>query len=449
LEYILFKLLVAASDDRLSQSWYYRGVLVIALLFILPVYKLRAAISGFPSVRPAAVIASSQPKLVPLPSIDWTFPAPLSMNSGDDWEVIVDRTATLWLLLASGLLLWNLCCILHDHHLIKQTSTHANSHLQRLAQEAAYFAGVRTKVQLWVFPWIQSPMLIGFFHPVVLLPSEQVSDKDARLILAHELTHFQRKDLWKKWMVSTIQCIHWFNPVVYFLNRDFLYWLETSCDEHIVSSLDRDQRKGYGYLLINYAPTPGDVEGKRLISLASCQRTLKKRISTMLQSNQKSHILTGWVLVAALAVSCFHLSAFAASLDPMSVAYAITVRDSDRHLTAPVLSKTAAPSDTLSLSGNGYSRMGCLSSDSCYKSDTAYYEAGTVINIYADWTPTDSALKLGVYSDSIHVPITSTVCGGKGSVKVTICQSGDFEIYVENLSLSQDADIAGICYTYH
>ena len=64
-------------------------------------------------------------------------------------------------------------------------------------------------------------MLVGFFRPTILLPSEHLPDSDARYILAHELTHFRRRDLWKKFLVNMIQCIHWFNPIVYLLNRDF------------------------------------------------------------------------------------------------------------------------------------------------------------------------------------------------------------------------------------
>ena len=192
-----------------------------------------------------------------------------------------------------SIILRNIWRLLHYRCLFEQASHDVNSHLQQIALEAARLVGVTGEVRLLASPLVQSPMLVGFFRPTILLPSEHLPDSDARYILAHELTHFRRRDLWKKFLMNMIQCIHWFNPVVYLLSRDFAYWLETSCDEEVVSSLDYAQRKEYGYLLINYAPATRHVGPRLYVSFTSCRYKLKRRISIMMNSNKKSRSLLG------------------------------------------------------------------------------------------------------------------------------------------------------------
>ena len=65
-----------------------------------------------------------------------------------------------------------------------QASNEVNGRLQLIAQEAARLVGVTGEVRLLASPLVQSPMLVGFFRPTILLPSEHLPDSDARFILA-------------------------------------------------------------------------------------------------------------------------------------------------------------------------------------------------------------------------------------------------------------------------
>lgn len=472
--YILLKLLVIASDQRLSQNWRYHGVVAISLLFVLPFYKLWAIIPASHQTLPSviAVRGNSGPVYILSAVAGELSPQPVSMNSSVDWSQVIDWASALWLLIAAGLILWNIWRLLHYRRLIERASGEVNRHLQQIVLEAACLTGVTGEIQLLASPLVKSPMLIGFFRPTILLPSEHLPDGDARLILVHELTHFRRGDLWKKFLVNMIQCIHWFNPIVYLLNRDFSCWLETSCDEEVVSSLDYAQRKEYGYLLINYAPNSRRVGPKPLVSFTSCRYKLKRRISIMMKSNKKSRSLLSLVLALALAVGCMATTALAATADHASVTTtkdvfgqasgvialssdddaSVTTGDSPFATTTMALSEVddlgeyavAAPSDVVLPTAR---KNISLSSGTNYKYDRTYYEAGTVIDIYANWTPSTVGLKLGVYSVSADAPITSSVSGGEGGVQVTINTSGYFYIYVENTSASRSADVS-VSYAY-
>lgn len=316
--YILLKLLAAVSGNRLSQSWRYHGIVAVSLLFVLPVYKLWEFIPVPYSVSPPVISFGGGVEPAFLPGspagVDMLTPQPLP-TAGIDWGTVLERAAVLWLWVAVSLVLWNVWRLLRYRRLIEQAGNKVNSRLQQIAEEEARLAGIGGEIRLLASPLAQSPMLVGFFRPTILLPSEHLPDGNARFILAHELTHFRRKDLWKKLLFLMVRCAHWFNPIVYLLNRDFSRWLETSCDEQVVSSLDRDQRKEYGRLLIDYAPASRYAGPKLYVSLASCRYKLKRRISIMLNSDKKSRSLLGLVLAVALVVGCLATTALAASVD--------------------------------------------------------------------------------------------------------------------------------------
>ena len=315
--YLLLKLLSAVGGDRLSQSWRYCGAMTVSLLFVLPFYKLWALLPD----RPRILALGGGPGRVYFPPVSapaGELPAQTgSVSIAVDWALVIDWAAALWFLTAACLILWNVWRLLRCRRRMERDGGEVNGRLRQIAREAARLAGVTGEVRLLASPLAQSPVLVGFFRPTVVLPSEHMPDADARLILSHELTHFRRGDLWKKSLVNTVQCIHWFNPAVYLLSRDFAYWQETSCDERVVGSLDHAQRKEYGYLLINYAPTSRRAESKLYASFIPCRYKLKRRIFTMMKSNKKSHPLLSRVLALALATGCVTAtSAFAAPLLP-------------------------------------------------------------------------------------------------------------------------------------
>ena len=316
--HILLKLLAAVSGNHLSQSWRYHGIVAVSLLFVLPVYKLWEFIPVPYSVSPPVISFGGGVEPAFLPGspagVDMLTPQPLP-TAGIDWGTVLERAAVLWLWVAVSLVLWNVWRLLRYRRLIEQAGNKVNSRLQQIAVEEARLAGIGGEIRLLASPLAQSPMLVGFFRPTILLPLEHLPDSDARFILAHELTHFRRKDLWKKLLFLMVRCAHWFNPIVYLLNRDFSRWLETSCDEQVVSSLDRDQRKEYGRLLIDYAPASRYAGPKLYVSFASCRYKLKRRISIMLNSNKKTRSLLGPALAVALVVGCLATTALAASVD--------------------------------------------------------------------------------------------------------------------------------------
>ena len=79
--------------------------------------------------------------------------------------------------------------------------------LERARQET----GCRKKASLYRCPKAGSPLLLGFAHPVILLP-ETLQEGGREAALAHELTHLKRRDTGYLLLLTCVRCIHWFNP---------------------------------------------------------------------------------------------------------------------------------------------------------------------------------------------------------------------------------------------
>jgi beta-lactamase regulating signal transducer with metallopeptidase domain len=67
----------------------------------------------------------------------------------------------------------------------------------------------------------------------------------------HELTHFKRGDMFYKWLVQLVICLHWFNPLVHLMGRVINKDCEFSCDEAVIKNLDYQDMRAYGDTLLN------------------------------------------------------------------------------------------------------------------------------------------------------------------------------------------------------
>jgi murein DD-endopeptidase MepM/ murein hydrolase activator NlpD len=97
-----------------------------------------------------------------------------------------------------------------------------------------------------------SPMLVGVWRPVLLLP-RHLRDFDLneqQMIVAHELTHLRRHD--PLWMAASIaaQTALWFNPALRKLGERLTWAQEASCDRQVLAGRSQPQRKAYAAALV-------------------------------------------------------------------------------------------------------------------------------------------------------------------------------------------------------
>jgi len=85
-----------------------------------------------------------------------------------------------------------------------------------------------------------TPSLIGFNDSSIILPSWLLGSLDElRLVLAHELVHVRRRDVYWKWLLLAIQIVYpfsWLAPINKWLNREWEAAQEFACDSEVLAA---------------------------------------------------------------------------------------------------------------------------------------------------------------------------------------------------------------------
>lgn len=102
-----------------------------------------------------------------------------------------------------------------------------------------------TKITVLKSGAVTSPMMYGVIKPVLVLPDIELTSEQLGNILAHEMTHFKRRDIVWKWLAVIVKCVHWFNPAVYFICRQMNTECEISCDAVVVEKMNPEQELSY------------------------------------------------------------------------------------------------------------------------------------------------------------------------------------------------------------
>lgn len=148
---------------------------------------------------------------------------------------------------------------------------------------------VKMPVELYTNSLISSPILIGFFRPCIVLPTAGLSVTAFQYIILHELTHYKRRDMFYKWLIQLIVCIHWFNPFIRLMNREVELSCELSCDEAILKGLNRQERCDYGDTLLNALENSGGYKSATAsVTLGESGKQLKERLDAITGFRRKS-----------------------------------------------------------------------------------------------------------------------------------------------------------------
>ena len=156
---------------------------------------------------------------------------------------------------------------------------------------------------------VQGPMLTGFLKPVILLPERIYGEQELLLILRHELMHYKHYDLWYKLVLLLANAVHWFNPLVWMMNRQAGRDVEQVCDDAVVAGQDMDYRKAYSMTILN---TMASQRGIALSTYLSKEaQNTKKRFAGILQPKQYKKgviVLAVIILLATVASGCLQFT---------------------------------------------------------------------------------------------------------------------------------------------
>ena len=106
---------------------------------------------------------------------------------------------------------------------------------------------------------LASPLLLGPLRPLVVFPAGAAArhaPAELRLMLAHELAHLKRRDLWWNWLPALAQALFFFHPLVWLAGREWRLDQESACDEAALAAAGASPAQ-YGDMLLGVIAAPG------------------------------------------------------------------------------------------------------------------------------------------------------------------------------------------------
>lgn len=291
-------------QDRISRQWQYYIWLVVIARLLLPfgpettllgsAYQAagQAISAPFPQRQQRA---QSEPKGPPADGSEQNCENGSAPAASAAPALLADH---IWLAAALGLLIRKATVYQGFMRYIRAGAVPV-SEMERLDRlsAAAEWSGVKRPVELCVNPLVSSPLLVGFFHPCIVLPSVDIPEKNFQYIALHELTHYKRQDLFYKWLVQVTVCLHWFNPLVHLMSREITRDCEFSCDEAVLAKVGCGSAQDYGKTLLDAMAAVGRYkENPGAVTLSENKQLLKERLGAIMNFTRKSNavrFLTG------------------------------------------------------------------------------------------------------------------------------------------------------------
>lgn len=151
-----------------------------------------------------------------------------------------------------------------------------------------------------------SPMLIGYRAKYLFLPSIKLSSEDERMIFLHEITHLKHKDLRKKFFITIICGLHWFNPAIYLFAKACQDEIEKDCDYENLKGKDKKYRKAYAEMLLFLIQSTQSTDVAVNLANQNNTKLIKDRFTAIMNLTKLKKglvlMISIWVLMAGLQI---------------------------------------------------------------------------------------------------------------------------------------------------
>lgn len=167
---------------------------------------------------------------------------------------------------------------------------------------------MRRHVKVVAFSEAGSPLLIGYLHPILIVnydasgdsyDSEPYGERELYFILKHELVHCKRGDLYAKLLFMTVCALHWFNPLVWLMQKNAAVTMELSCDENVIKGMPPEQKKAYTETLLSTLHKGGARSAMLSTGFLEGKKVMKKRFQNILRRRKKKN---GIYLLSGIAI---------------------------------------------------------------------------------------------------------------------------------------------------
>ncbi len=159
------------------------------------------------------------------------------------------------------------------------------------------------KAEIRISDRVAAPILFGGLKAVLYIPQGLYNTEKMQYITAHESVHIRRNDVSIKWFTALVKCIHWFNPLVYYLAWQINESCEISCDALAAENMCDRQRREYMQTILEISQNEISFKGYLATGLTAGGRCLKRRFLAISKSDKPRPIIRVTGVAAAMIIT--------------------------------------------------------------------------------------------------------------------------------------------------
>ncbi len=294
-------------------SWHYYIWLCVLFAMLMPV-RFSVKPTSAPSITTQTVqteqapVAEQSETTEDIVRADTAQKPQLLQKATVIWDRIIynrmNILAYLWLIGAMALILLNVARYIRLNIKIRK-----NSEVISLPEIGEY---TDRKITVRVWENVASPFMTGILRPTLILPKTELSSEQLHNILRHEMMHFKRCDILYKWFAEFVKCVHWFNPMAWYVSKQIATECEISCDMAVTKSMSDSEKMSYINTILSLLPTGKSKQIPLTTQMASSKKILKRRFIMIKNKKTTSRFMS--VISAVIAVAMLSTTVFASGV---------------------------------------------------------------------------------------------------------------------------------------
>jgi beta-lactamase regulating signal transducer with metallopeptidase domain len=181
--------------------------------------------------------------------------------------------------------------------------------------------GIDSRISMLVSHTIDSPMVVGWVRPLVLVPAAaftSLTPDQLQTVLAHELQHIARRDHLVNMLQAFIEVLLFFHPVTWWLSRQIRVERENCCDDGALLVTGSPRTFAEALLVLESLRSNKNHSPQLLTATGG---SLMHRVSRLFGTNQPQPLNAGWrTLSACTLLAAAGLAFTTAAINPAAVA---------------------------------------------------------------------------------------------------------------------------------
>ena len=218
----------------------------------------------------------------------------------------MDIAALIWI---AGMALLTACVAagnIRFMHILRRNRSYSAPGFDAMLDECKRVYNIKKNIAVITVSGKSAAAVYGIWKPKLLISPDRfngLSAEEKRHIILHELSHIKSRDTLTCLILTAVNIIHWFNPLVWaaftWLRQD----LEVICDTHVLDKIGAGQRYNYASTLVDLLKKPSAKPLPLVTALFIQKSNIKRRVKMISRYKKSTPLSAAVALVLTIIIA--------------------------------------------------------------------------------------------------------------------------------------------------